>query len=154
MLIYESNKVKGIIRGRIKLESNSPTSFKDPYKETMSQPSEKKQTENELYGQSLALLTDLYQLTMSYGYWKQKMDRSEAVFHLFFRKRPFGGGFSVAAGLEQAMHYLNRFSFNDSDLQYLATLKNTEGDPLFPDEFLSYLLNLSFSCEVEWHPPM
>ena len=46
----------------------------------------------------LALLTDLYQLTMAYGYWELGRAEQEAVFHLFFRKPPFGGGYVVTAG--------------------------------------------------------
>ena len=53
-----------------------------------------------LYRHSLSLLTDLYQLTMAYGYWKNGMAEREAVFHLFFRKNPFKGGYALAAGLE------------------------------------------------------
>ena len=53
-------------------------------------------TTRPLYGQSLALLTDLYQLTMAYGYWKLGTADKEAVFHLSFRKNPFAGGYSVA----------------------------------------------------------
>ena len=45
---------------------------------------------SQLYSQSLALLTDLYQLTMAYGYWKAGTDRREAVFQLSFRNHPFG----------------------------------------------------------------
>ncbi len=52
-----------------------------------------------LYKSSLGLLTDLYQLTMAYGYWKTGNHDHQSVFHLFFRKHPFGGGFTVAAGL-------------------------------------------------------
>jgi nicotinate phosphoribosyltransferase len=47
-----------------------------------------------LYGQSLSLLTDLYQLTMAQGYWSQQLAKKEAVFHLFFRRPPFQGGFA------------------------------------------------------------
>ena len=47
---------------------------------------------------SQALLTDLYQLTMAYGYWKSGRANHEAVFNLFFRKPPFGGGYTIAAG--------------------------------------------------------
>ena len=52
-----------------------------------------------VYRHSLALLTDLYQLTMAYGYWKLGRADREAVFHLSFRKNPFGGGYAVACGL-------------------------------------------------------
>ena len=57
---------------------------------------------------NLALLTDFYELTMAYGYWKTgTMDR-EAVFHLFFRSNPFRGGFAVACGLEDASFTFDR----------------------------------------------
>lgn len=105
-----------------------------------------------LYNQSLALLTDLYQLTMSYGYWKNGMQNKEAVFHLFFRKRPFGGGFTIAAGLENVINYLERFRFDDSDLNYLATLRGADNEPLFTDEFFKYLSDLRFTCNVDAVP--
>ena len=53
-----------------------------------------------------ALLTDLYQLTMAYGYWKSGRAEREAVFHLFFRKAPFKSGFTIAAGLATAIDFL------------------------------------------------
>jgi nicotinate phosphoribosyltransferase len=55
-----------------------------------------------LYRNSLALLTDLYQLTMAYGYWKSGIHDHEAVYHLFYRSNPFGGGYAVACGLHTA----------------------------------------------------
>lgn len=105
-----------------------------------------------LYPQSLSLLTDFYQLTMSYGYWKAGLDSKEAVFHLFFRKPPFHGGFTVAAGLESVVDYLERFRFDSSDLAYLATLRDSENHPFFSPEFLDYLANLKFSCDVDAVP--
>lgn len=102
---------------------------------------------------SLALLTDLYQLTMAYAYWKNGLDKKEAVFHLFFRKKTFGGGFTVAAGLEPAIRYLQNFRFETSDLDYLSTLKDASGGPMFPEEkFLTYLSNLKFSCDLDALP--
>jgi nicotinate phosphoribosyltransferase len=105
-----------------------------------------------IYNQSLALLNDLYQLTMSYGYWKKGLDKKEAVFHLFFRKRPFRGGFTVAAGLECAVRYLENFHFDPTDIQFLATLKSSIGEPLFSEDFFDYLSNLKFSCQVDAVP--
>lgn len=105
-----------------------------------------------LYDQSLALLTDLYQLTMSYGYWKKGLDQKEAVFHLFFRKRPFNGGFTIAAGLEYAIDFLENFHFDNSDLTYLESLKGIDEKPLFDPAFFDYLANLKFSCDVDAVP--
>lgn len=105
-----------------------------------------------LYKPSLALLTDLYEMTMSYGYWKQGLHNKEAVFNLFFRKAPFGGGFTVAAGLENVVEFLNDFHFDSSDLEYLATLKTYNGKPLFSEPFFDYLASLKFTCDVEAVP--
>jgi len=60
----------------------------------------------ETYRTSLALLTDLYQLTMAQGYWKLGRADQQAVFHLSFRRPPFDGGYTVAAGLEAALDQL------------------------------------------------
>lgn len=105
-----------------------------------------------IYAGSLSLLTDFYQLSMSYGYWKKKLDQKEAVFHLFFRRAPYQGGFTVTAGLEAVVDYLNNFHFDTSDIDYLAGLKNSDQERIFPDEFLSYLSNMKFSCDVDAMP--
>jgi nicotinate phosphoribosyltransferase len=102
-----------------------------------------------LYNQSLALMTDLYELTMAYAYWKSQMLDDEAVFHLFFRKQPFQGGFVVAAGLESVIDYVQNWHFNRSDLDYLATLKTEGGELLFEEAFLSYLQDFKFSCDID-----
>ena len=65
------------------------------------------------------MLTDLYQLTMAYGYWKKGKDKDQAVFDLFFRKNPFGGEFTIFAGLEEVVRSLNAFKFTDADIAYL-----------------------------------
>ena len=101
---------------------------------------------------SLALLTDLYELTMAYGYWKSGVTGKEAVFHLCFRAAPFASGFTVACGLEQAIEYLRDFHFDESDLAYLATLKAGEGEPLFEPAFLDYLRQLRLTCDVDAVP--
>jgi nicotinate phosphoribosyltransferase len=102
-----------------------------------------------LYRPSLALLTDLYQLTMAYGYWKQGLHEREAVFHLYFRKAPFEGGYAVAAGLALAVDYLENLRFEDEDIAYLASLTGSQGARLFPDDFLAYLRELTFTCDVD-----
>jgi nicotinate phosphoribosyltransferase len=101
---------------------------------------------------SQALLTDLYQLTMAYAYWRTGKADDEAVFHLFFRSNPFDGGYTIAAGLEAAVAYLEALRFNDDDRAYLATLTGNDGRRLFPDEFLDALAALRFTCDVDAIP--
>lgn len=99
-----------------------------------------------------ALLTDLYQLTMAYGYWKTGRAEHEAVFHLFFRKPPFGGGYTVACGLEPVIEWLQNFRFAPDDLSYLATLTGNDGKALFERAFLDYLGRLRLSLDVDAIP--
>ena len=105
-----------------------------------------------IYRESLSLATDLYQLTMAYGYWKAKVDSKEAVFNLFFRKNPFQGGFSVACGLSYLLDYLKEYRFDDQDIAYLATLEGNDGEPLFEPGFLDYLLRMEFTCDIDAVP--
>lgn len=105
-----------------------------------------------IYQSSLSLLTDLYQLTMAYGYWKSGMADKEAVFNMFFRKNPFQSGYTVACGLAHVIEYLQQFRFSDDDLTYLSTLAGNDGQPLFEPEFMAYLKNLSFTCDIDAMP--
>jgi nicotinate phosphoribosyltransferase len=106
----------------------------------------------QLYRQPLALLTDLYELTMAYGYWRSGTHTKEAVFHLHFRNPPFGGGFTVAAGLAPAIELIDHFHFEDDDLAYVAGLQGNDGRPLFDGEFLDHLRDLRFECDVDAVP--
>ncbi len=99
-----------------------------------------------------ALLTDLYQLTMAHGYWKAGKAEEEAVFHLLFRKHPFGGGFTIASGLEDCVRYLNRFRFDEVDVAYLSGLKGNDDRPLFEPAFLKYLRDLRLTLDVDAVP--
>src|SRR5262245_14554429 len=94
------------------------------------------------------LLTDLYQLTMAYGYWKTGRADDEAVFNLFFRKAPFGGGYTVACGLIPALEYLDGFRYQPDDLAYLATLTGNDGARLFEPAFLDYLAGMRLNVTV------
>lgn len=108
--------------------------------------------DRQLYQSSLALLTDFYELTMAYSYWKRGMDRKEAVFHHFFRRAPFKGGYTIAAGLESLIQFLERFRYTASDLDYLASLRNPENEPHFSQEFLRYLADLRFTLDIDAVP--
>lgn len=101
---------------------------------------------NFIYNQSLALLTDLYQLTMVYGYWKSGIAERQAVFHINFRRWPFKGGFAIAAGLETAIEFLQELRFSPSDLAFLQELD------LFEKPFLDFLSRFSFACDIDAMP--
>lgn len=109
-------------------------------------------TLEQLYKNSLGLLTDLYELTMAYGYWKSGTAQKESVFHLFFRENPYHGGFAVACGLGHVVGALAQFGFDASDLEYLAQLRGNDDEPLFERAFLDYLFNTSFACDVDAVP--
>ena len=98
------------------------------------------------------LLTDFYQLTMSYGYWKLGMHEQESVFHLIFRKNPFKGNYALNCGLASVVDFLHHWRFQKDDLDYLATLKTPEKTQLFPKEFLDYLHQLKFTCSIDAIP--
>ena len=90
---------------------------------------------------NLTLLTDLYQLTMGYGFYRQNKHEEEVVFDLFFRKNALIT-YSVFAGLEQAMDYLLNWRFDEEDIAYLRGLN------LFDEGFLDYLKNMKFTGDV------
>jgi nicotinate phosphoribosyltransferase len=99
-----------------------------------------------------AMLMDLYQLTMAYGYWKSGKADEHAVFHLLFRKQPFKGGFTICAGLADVIDYLRGFSFSPEDIEYLSNLKGNDGERLFDPEFLKYLGRLKLTLDVDAIP--
>jgi nicotinate phosphoribosyltransferase len=109
-------------------------------------------TTSALYRESLALLTDLYQLTMAYGYWKLGRHEQEAVFHHTFRRNPFAGGYSVACGLHYAIDFLRNLRFDEDDLEYLASLTGNDGRPLFERPFMQYLREMQWTIDVDAPP--
>lgn len=79
-----------------------------------------------------ALLTDLYQITMVYAHWKNQRHQDPAIFELFFRKNPFGGEYTIFAGLDECLKFIQHFSFSSSDIQYLQSLDSFQhADPAF-----------------------
>ncbi|XP_011152726.1 nicotinate phosphoribosyltransferase isoform X1 [Harpegnathos saltator] len=84
------------------------------------------------------LLTDLYQITMAYAYWKSGKVNDHAVFELFFRKNPFQGEFTIFAGLEECIKFLKKFHYSCSDIKYLKSTM-----PMVDQNFFDYLQNLT-----------
>ena len=105
-----------------------------------------------IYSGSLSLLTDLYELTVAYGYWKTGTANREAAFSVSFRHHPFQGGYTVAAGLESAIDWISGLRFSADDLRYLGGLEGNDGRPLFEGEFLDYLRDFEFRCDVDAVP--
>ena len=99
-----------------------------------------------------ALFTDLYQLTMAQGYWRAGVAEREVVFHLWYRRNPFDGGYALAAGMEAAIEYLRVLRFLPDDLDYLGTLQAADGSPLFEPGFLRHLEQFEFGCDVDMVP--
>ena len=102
-----------------------------------------------LYKPSMALLTDLYQLTMAASYRRSGLADREATFNFFFRENPFGGGYALFCGLEDAVSYATRLSFDDADVAYLGSLSAADGSRLLDDGFLEYLSTLRVSCDID-----
>ena len=90
----------------------------------------------------LSMLMDFYELTMANGYFSNGMKDDVVYFDLFFRKNPDGAGFSIAAGLEQAIQYIKELKFYEEDIQYLRSKK------LFSEDFLQYLKDFKFSGDI------
>lgn len=97
------------------------------------------------------LKTDFYQLTMAQGYFDEGRKDEEATFYMHWRTPPFGGGYTVAAGLEGVVDFLNHFRFTDEQIAFLRT-QERDGTRLFSDAFLEYLKNNPLKLEVEGVP--
>ncbi|MCI8614738.1 MAG: nicotinate phosphoribosyltransferase [Lachnospiraceae bacterium] len=92
--------------------------------------------------QNLTLLTDLYELTMMQGYFEHKEQNETVIFDAFYRTNPCGGGYAVAAGLEQLIKYIRELHFSAQDIAYLDSLN------IFSKNFLDYLANFKFSGDI------
>ena len=90
---------------------------------------------------NLTLLTDLYELTMMQGYFKNNCNET-VVFDMFYRSNPCGNGYAICAGLDQLIDYIKRLEFSDEDIAYLDSLH------LFEDDFLEYLRGFHFSGDI------
>ncbi len=91
---------------------------------------------------NLTMLTDLYQLTMMYGYFKKNVHERLAVFDMFFRNPVGESSYALMAGVEQLIGFINELRFEKEDIAYLRTLG------LFDEDFLSYLHTLRFDGEL------
>lgn len=84
-------------------------------------------------------VSDLYQITMAYAYWKSGKVNDHSVFDLYFRKNPFEGEFTIFTGLDECLRFLENFRYSDEDIEYL---KNTLPSGI-ENEFFEYLRELT-----------
>jgi nicotinate phosphoribosyltransferase len=89
---------------------------------------------------------------MAQAYYESGTAETEGCFHLFFRDNPFGGGFTIACGLEQVLEWLEAWHFTDEDVSYLAERRGSDGNPLFTRTFLATLSTLRFTGEIDAVP--
>ena len=97
-------------------------------------------------GLNYTMLCDFYELTMGNGYFESGLGDKMTYFDLFYRTVPDGGGFSIAAGLEQAIDYIQNLHFSEEDIEYLR------GRGMFSEAFLDYLRHFKFTGDV-WAMP-
>ena len=95
---------------------------------------------------NLTMLCDFYELTMGNGYFKNGYKDRITYFDVFFRRVPDGGGFAIAAGLEQAIRYIQQLHFDEDDIAYLR------GRKMFSEGFLESLRNYKFTGDI-WAVP-
>ncbi len=95
---------------------------------------------------NLSMLLDLYEMTMANGIFQSEMRDTVTYFDMFFRRVPDNGGYAIMAGLEQLIEYFNNLRFTEDDINYLRSLN------LFCEEFLDYLKDFEFCCDV-WAVP-
>jgi nicotinate phosphoribosyltransferase len=107
---------------------------------------------SKLYRPPLGLLTDFYELTMAYAAWRDGTASREASFSLSFRKNPFRGGFTVAAGLEHVVDLVESWRYAAEDLAFLAAQHGGDGAPLFDPAFLATLRDLRLEVDVDAVP--
>lgn len=91
---------------------------------------------------SLMLHTDLYQINMVETYWNDGIHNQKAVFEMYFRKLPFGNGYSIYAGLQRVMEFIESFRFSESDIAYLSEIGS------YSESYLKYLSNLKFTGTI------
>ena len=92
--------------------------------------------------QNLTLLTDLYELTMMQGYFKNKEENRTVIFDAFYRTNPFGGGYAIMCGVEQLVRYVKDLHFSSQDIEYLRSLN------IFDADFLDYLADFRFTGDI------
>ena len=95
---------------------------------------------------NLTMLCDFYELTMGNGYFENGYKDTMCYFDVFFRKCPDGGGFAIAAGLEQICEYIKDLHFSPEDIEYLR------GRKIFSEPFLEYLADFRFTGDL-WAVP-
>ncbi|WP_027179433.1 nicotinate phosphoribosyltransferase [Maridesulfovibrio bastinii] len=95
---------------------------------------------------NLSMMMDLYEMTMANGYFTNQIKDQRVAFDVFYRKNPDNGGFSIFAGLEQVLDYIENLHFDSDDIEYFRSMN------IFGDDFLNYLSTFKFSGDIYAFP--
>lgn len=95
---------------------------------------------------NISMMMDLYEMTMANGYYADCNASNKVTFDVFYRKNPDDGGFSIFAGLEQIVEYIENLHFSEEDIEYFRSLN------LFKEEFLDYLKDYRFQGDIDAFP--
>ena len=101
---------------------------------------------------NLTLLTDLYEITMAQGYWREGKVDEQSCFYMFYRENPFEGGYGIMCGGDQVVNLIENFGFDEDDIEYLRSLPAPDGKPLFDPEFLEWLAEMELEVDVDIVP--
>ena len=95
-----------------------------------------------------SLITDLYQFTMAQSWWQSNLHNQRAIFHLHFRTAPFKNGYIIFCGLDTILNIIKDYKFDKEELNYLANLKTPNNKNLFHKDFLFFMQNFHFRCNI------
>ncbi|CAF3635786.1 unnamed protein product [Rotaria socialis] len=125
------------------LVNSTPSSYLNKQESLNSTASEKVSLMNAFEQSNVVqpLLTDLYQISMAYAYWKSNKHQEMATFDLYFRKNPFGGEYTLFAGLDECLKFIRDYKFHVTDIEYLRSVLPTYTEK----EYFDYLLDLDMN---------
>ena len=140
-MMYEKNQFASLESAVLPASLSQIT---DRWSETMWLPdTDRGKTMSIFDGRNLSMMMDLYEMTMSNGYFLEAHRDDMATFDVFFRRIPDNGGYAIFAGLEQIVDFIEHMRFDEADIEYLRSLK------MFDDRFLDYLSNYRFTGDVD-----
>ncbi len=104
---------------------------------------------NDILQSGTPLYCDLYHLTMAQAWFKDNKHLEHKTSEAFFRRCPFGGSYLISAGLQEFVEWIDNWHISKSDIEYLRTLKNTDGSKIFDDKFLNFIKDQRLQLDIK-----